>query len=39
MKYAFELGSGAIYIYTTFRKDWFRRSKVNGVGYTDIQIA
>jgi hypothetical protein len=35
MKYTTEMGSGAMY--TKFHKDWFRYSKVDGRGYTDMQ--
>jgi hypothetical protein len=29
MKYAVEMGSGAMIIHTKFHKDWFRHSKVD----------
>jgi hypothetical protein len=34
MMYSFEMGSGANYIHTKFRKDWFRHSLVIRRGYT-----
>jgi hypothetical protein len=39
MKYAVEMGSGAMIYITKFHKDWFRHSKVDGGGYTDTQRA
>jgi hypothetical protein len=35
MKYAVEVGSGAMIYITKFHKDWFQHSKVDRGGYTD----
>jgi hypothetical protein len=40
MKYAVEMGSGAMIYMPSFIEYWFRHSKVDKVGYTDrLEIA
>jgi hypothetical protein len=38
MLYAAEIDSGVAMYIKNFHEDWFRHSKVDGVGYTDNMV-
>jgi hypothetical protein len=39
IKYAVEMGSGAMILHTRFYGDWFRHSKLYTTEFTDTQTA